>query len=213
MKPQKLLLLLAIASTALCAFYLPLDDGKLPTPQLSSPSDGAQDVTSARMSWGMVMDARKYRVNYKTDMLNDFNPETSSTDYTIANAQKGVRYTWRVKALANDPKDDSDWSSTRTFIMKIEPPAQLDPADGAKDAGTLTMNNTRVSVTTRWKAVDGAVTYVCEVEGSSTTSPIYATEALFPILNKNQKYRWRVKAIGKDVHSAWSPWWSFTTKK
>lgn len=185
---------------------------KLSPPQLNSPADGARRVRDARLSWNMVPLARKYRVSYKQNTFDEHTAEVSFTEYTIPLAKKGVKYIWRVKALASDPKNDSDWSASRSFTTFIAAPDQLSPRHGETNVGTLVANDTKVSVRLTWKSSDGATGYIPEIEGKGSPNTLGGTEYTYPLLDKGTTYKWRVKSVGPDEQSEWSPWWTFTTR-
>jgi hypothetical protein len=93
------------------------EEASLSAPSLSSPSNGATDVsTSPSLSWGSVDDATSYDVQVSTS--NDFSTlevddNVTSTSKSLSGLDNETTYLWRVRA--KNSGETSDWSSVWTF--------------------------------------------------------------------------------------------------
>ncbi len=188
-------------------------------PVLSSPADGAVDVsTSPTLLWCPSAGALSYRVQvstssgFATTVLDRSGLGSTSTDAT--GLAGGTLYYWR--AAASGSGGTSAWSPSWRFTTVAAPtspppaPTLYFPRNGATGVST--------SPTLQWNAAAGATSYRLQVSTAwdfRTTvvdrSGIASASAPVSGLAAGSVYYWRVSAANSAGSSAWSAAWSFTT--
>ncbi len=90
----------------------------LPSPSLSSPSDGGSAFSVATLTWDRVGGATSYRVQVATDPGFSSTPTnyTSSISYTTGALSEDVTYYWRVGA--SNLCGEGPWSEIREFTVR-----------------------------------------------------------------------------------------------
>jgi hypothetical protein len=212
----------------------------LPTPSLSSPSNGATNQElDTKLSWYSVSGANKYRVFVADSQstlsgLSDtttscyscaVNTTTSSTYYYIPSGKLtgGTKYYWLVRAESSgDHSDNSDLRYYTTKMETLSRPSLSSPSDGAKDQD--------LDLKLSWYSVSSAKTYTVFVatdestlnylDDAATTCAKCAlvatsTYAYYNVpkgkLAGNTKYFWMVRAEAPGALSPFSYVRDFTT--
>jgi hypothetical protein len=192
----------------------------LPTPTLSSPSDGAIDqATTVRVSWDSAGTGITFRVQVATDLSFTTIIADDSTLADTSNLLTGLlqatTYYWHVNikgACGVGP-----WSSTRHFVT-IPPvsaaPVLVSPVNGA--AGLP------VSMTLLWNRSIGASVYYVNVATDTGFTVIVKTDSTLTAadtskslagLLENTAYVWRVNAKNAGGIGPWSASGKFSTAK
>ena len=171
-------------------------------PKLSSVANAA---TGAKITWGKVTGAAKYRVFYK-DSSGKWTKiaDTTSTSYTWTKAKSGTKYTFTVRCLDKNNKYIGSYDSKGKTLTYIAAPKLSSAA------------NTATGVKISWGKVTGAAKYrVFYKTGNSgwkkiadTTSTSYTwkgvksgTKYTFTVrcLDKNNNYIGSYDSKGKSV--------------
>ena len=101
----------------------------LALPSLQSPADGQARVSiPVTFSWSLVRFATSYNIQVLADSLSS----ELLADSTVADTalvlgaffQRGMTYSWRVRAL--QPSAEGGWSGSRSFTTLVPPPARSD---------------------------------------------------------------------------------------
>ena len=194
--------------------------GRLATPLLQFPSDGATGVSiPPNLIWEGSGDSVTYSVQISTERGNRFTTaivfDTTGVRGTSLEPEgltTGATYYWRVQAR-DTSNVTSNWSEEWKFTTAtslLAAPLLLSPSNAAEGVST--------SPTFEWLPVDSAVSYLLQystdrnfrrdtvdIGGITTTSK--RVSGLMP----EKKYYWRVKVIGRVGTSEWSEEWEFTT--
>jgi uncharacterized protein (TIGR02145 family) len=188
----------------------------LPTPTLSSPVDGATEVSlTPTFFWNISNTATNYTLqvsrysDFSTFIYNQSG--LTNTNQQISGLNNFTKYYWRVNAI--NSFGTSSWSNTWSFNTigtTPQPPTLLSPINDATNVST--------SPILSWISSSNATSYTLQVsENDSFTNLVYNQSGLtntslqiFGISN-SKKYFWRVLAINSYGISGWSSSWSFTT--
>lgn len=156
----------------------------LATPKLSiSKSSG-----KVKLSWNVVTGASKYWIYRSTDGKNfKYYDTITGTTYTNNSVTSGIRYYYRVKAIAT--VDDTDWTSDLSAI-KSTVPVKTPTLSIAKSDGKVKLS---------WSAVTGASKYWIyrSTDGKSfkyydaTSGTTYTNSSV----TSGVRYYYRVKAV------------------
>ena len=154
------------------SFTTKTDYDPFPAPSLSSPSNGATDVSASTQNfdWSNVSSNAGtpiYRIVVSTDSsFNNYNDDekqcTSSssckTDTTSSSSHPGFSleaertYYWKVRA--GNVNAGGDWSSVRSFTAAPPPSLPSAPTNVSASDGTYT-NKARIT----WSTSSGAISY------------------------------------------------------
>lgn len=183
----------------------------LPTPTLSSPSNGSiNQPTAINFNWSTVNGATNYEVRLalNTGFTNAVSYFDSNHQTFIADIYFGVFHYWQVRAM--NATDTSAWSST--FSFKTDDHIDLTaPFDGS--------SNLDPYVEFDWTSLNGNLFYEIEMDTTSSfSSPANQSNyvsgsSTFDGFNLyfNAVYYWRVRAINSVDSTAWSATNIFTT--
>ena len=183
----------------------------LPTPSLSSPSNGSSNQpASINFSWSNVNGATNYelRLALNPSFTNSVSYFDSNHQTFITDIYFGVFQFWQVRAM--NATDTSAWSSTFSF-KSAEHIDLTSPFDGA--------SNLNPSVEFDWTNINGVLFYEIEYDTTSTFgSPadqinLISGSSVFDATNLyfNAVYYWRVRAMSSADTTAWSSTNIFTT--
>ncbi|MCW5979980.1 MAG: hypothetical protein KIT09_18000 [Bryobacteraceae bacterium] len=191
--------------TAGCTVVLPPAPG---TPSAPSPSNGATGIALApTLSWTGGSGATSHDVYFGTATSPPLAQNVTGTSYAPGALAAGQRYYWKVVARnAGGTKTSAVWSFTTQAAPQLPAkPGNPTPASGAKGQAT--------SVTLRWSAASGAMSYDVHFGVASPPPPLgntTATNYQVENLSKGTTYYWRVVARN-GVGTTNSNIWSFTT--
>ncbi|HOS47754.1 MAG TPA: T9SS type A sorting domain-containing protein [Bacteroidia bacterium] len=183
----------------------------LPTPSLSSPSNGSNNQPAAiNFSWSNVSGATNYelRLALNPSFTNSVSYFDSNHQTFITDIYFGVFQYWQVRAM--NATDTSAWSTT--FSFKTADHIDLTtPFDGA--------SNLNPSLEFDWTSLNGIFFYEIEIDTlSSFNSPALHSELFsgssgYTVDNLyfNAVYYWRVRAINAVDTTAWTSTNIFTT--
>jgi hypothetical protein len=183
----------------------------LDTPILSSPANGATDVSlTPTLYWEPVEGAGWY-VSFVEGAWSAVVTGTSAT-VPVGELTEGTTYSWKVR-----PCTDSSchtiypYSAARTFTTEtlgsLSAPILISPNNNA--------TNVSLTPTFFWQPVYGASSYVINIEGA-WSAIVTGTSATVPAgeLTGGTSYFWRVRACPSDGCSIINPWsssWKITT--
>lgn len=179
------------------------------------PTDHAYGVEiNATLGWGYVSDAVSYDVEVSRD--NSFvwgviSMNTTNLYVTTETLLFSAVYYWRVRsrgASSVGSWSTVQWFQTRDLIPADIPPLKI-PLNGAV--------NLPQSPLLEWYATSRTTSY--EIDYSTDALFIYfagrltsaGTSIQLTGLALSTTYYWRVRAVGVDEKSGYSPVWSFTT--
>jgi hypothetical protein len=186
-------------------------------PQLSSPADGATNISSApSLVWTAAANATSYFLEVATDstfnsVVRSQTLNTTSWDVSPA-LSAGTTYTWHVSASNNC--FTSSFSSSRTFTTQSScsvpgVPSLSTPTNGA---GSVSL-----SPILDWAAAANATSYEVQISTDSAFNAIVrnaivtATQwTTSPSLTAG-KYYWRVKGRNSCGAGSYSAVFNFTT--
>jgi hypothetical protein len=170
----------------------------LAAPGLSSPPNGATDVsTSVMLRWNAVDGATSYRLqvaedsSFKTLVLDDATITVTSRE--VAALAHDSDYYWRVKA-SNDASSSS-WSEQWSFRTVMAPPAEVElvsPEEAAiiaADTVRFVWKESDPSVVRYWFEMATDSSFASAMVDSSLTSTTKVVVSL-----DNETYWWRVRA-------------------
>ncbi|HEX7900748.1 MAG TPA: hypothetical protein VF950_23520, partial [Planctomycetota bacterium] len=190
-------------------------------PALNSPAAGVSVGTATPLlDWNPVTDPSG--VTYEIQIDNDAafaTPDATakglaSTSFTVAAPLAAGTWNWRVRAV-DDAGNTGAWSSARTFIIDLTPPAAF-TLIGPADNTVVTTGRPPFS----WNAASGATAYALEVDtegtfasplslskpGLTATSYTPTTAETLP----GGSYVWRVRATDAAGNAVLSAIWRFT---
>ncbi|MBI2428654.1 MAG: T9SS type A sorting domain-containing protein [Ignavibacteriales bacterium] len=186
-------------------------------PSLNSPADNSTNQpTTITLRWDQDAGAASYHVqlsknqNFSPTVLEDYS--VTGTSIQTSSLEYGTAYYWRVRS--NYLLVSSDWSSVWKFTTTSQipnVPTLVSPANGA--------TNQPLRVTVRWSSSPDTLRYHLQVATDSIFSSLTENDTTLSTTSKelrtlavNRSYYWRVRA-GKDgLWSAFSPYWTLTTK-
>jgi Secretion system C-terminal sorting domain len=200
--------LLFTLSILLCSH---LAAASLPTPSLSSPSNGANNQPVAmNFSWSNVSGATNYelRLALNPSFTNAVSYFDSNHQTFISDIYFGVFQYWQVRAM--NATDTSAWSSIFSF-KTAEHIDLTTPFDGS--------SNLNPSVEFDWTSLNGIFFYEIELDTLSTFnspalhSDLFSGSSGYTVDNLyfNAVYYWRVRAINAVDTTAWTSTYIFTT--
>ena len=157
--------------------------------ELSTPKnlEATSDETSISISWGTVVGATSYDVEF------DGSTETvTTTTYSAINLISGSQHKIRVMAR-NENGGTSSWS---TPLLK----STLFAMGDVPNVSAITKKN---SITVMWNSINGAVGYEVEVNGI-VISNVTGSAITFRDLPAETQYEYRVRAINSTGSGSWS---------
>ena len=182
----------------------------LAVPVLVNPANGlVGQSTNLVFTWNSVSNATLYHLQVSTSSLFNsliFDDSTlSKTSQQITSLSNNTLYYWRVRA--SNSSGTGNWSDAWSFTTlpaSLITPALISPADDV----TSSPNNVIFS----WNAVPNSIRYHFQLSTSPTFNVLIADDSLITqtsdtisSLPVNQLFLWRVKAIGSNTTSQWSP--------
>jgi len=188
--------------------------GRLASPVLLSPSDGATGISTVPIiSWSPTPGAMTYALQIAKDQnFNKAMVEVTGltrSSFTPNELAPEETYYWRVQA--RDTTSESDWSaawSFKTGTGKLSTPALVTPPDG----GEAPLN-----ATLTWNPSAGATSYAIQVGTDRNfrtlivdNNNLQATSLTVTGLTERERYYWRVRANSAQEQSDWSGEWVFT---
>lgn len=178
-------------------------------PTLSNPANNATNIALDTLAkWDALTGVVRYTVQIadNIDFENPFTSEVGTNTYRFRDLGYGQTYFWRVNT--RHAGGVSEWSDTFKFTT-IDMVELTTPAPNATDVSRLPLYS--------WVHIRGTEKYLVEVSKTSdftdfhdylTTGNTYQTQFL---LDPNQLYFWRVKAIQGLDSTGWSAPRSYTT--
>ena len=198
------------------------DQGLPGVPVLSSPANGATDVSPGviTLEWGDVASATSYDYQMSTvpsfSTLVDEQLDVTATSVNSVDLGAGVTYYWHVRAV--NEMGASDWSPVFSFTTTSGGTGGAPgvPVLTAPGDGSTGLSPSGVNVT--WNASNNAVDYDVQLATDAAFSSVIeertgvtSTSALFNDLSPNTTHYWRARASNAEGTSDWSGGFSFTT--
>ena len=175
------------------------------TPALSAVQNTASGI---KITWKKAAGASKYRVYRKTGSGRWVKlADTTSLTYTDKSAKSGTKYTYTVRCISSDGKQDTSWyNTTGKFTVFAARPV----------IGSISSPKAK-QLTVKWKKVTGITGCQIQYSTSSTfasgnkTVTIKSAKAVSKTignLKSRKKYYVRVRTFrtmsSKNYYSAWS---------
>jgi len=156
--------------------------------------------------WRDVPRAESFQIEVSTNPsfteIEQFIDEIIETEVKVKNLKDGTRYYWRVRAVVADKH--SHFSRRRSFVVTIPPPSDLSLSTSA-NTGFVQLNwvnnsslASNIVIERRSVDSDNSSYEVVDTIDAKRTSYIDA------LIEKDQKYIYRVRAINKVVSSSCS---------
>ena len=169
---------------------------RLAQPKITVKADNS--TGKIKISWGAVTGATKYKVYRSlTGRDGSWNCISTTTKTAISNSKNtvpGVRYYYKVMAIAQTPEANSAYSATKSCIYTLAQPVVTLSYDAAK-------NGVRIS----WDPVEGATQYKVyrSLTGEDGSWSRLSTTTKTTVLNtknfdRSQKYYYKVIAIAEN---------------
>ena len=121
-------------------------------PVAAPVAEAKNDADSGKVVivWNSVANAKEYKVHRSTERNGDYRLmfTTDKTTYTNSNAEVGVKYFYKVKAIAKEGFADSDYSSIVSCTRDL-----------ARPTVTLTNVDATGKIKLSWKKIAGAKAY------------------------------------------------------
>lgn len=142
---------------------------------------------------------------FKPDKLL-FDGVTDEIDKQKVTLFYDTKYFWRIKVKSQE--NESRWSDHWCFTTALEAPEQKAPIDGS------IVNNIKAEFS--WEEVENADKYYLQICLDSLANDIIEDSYCYTnkqtvILNNDNEYYWRVKALNVNNTSTWSDMWKFKT--
>ncbi len=182
------------------------------TPVLIAPINNAfaLEQSSVLLDWTAPNYSNSFTVEISE--LEDFsttltNLITESAQFDFISGEYGKKYFWRVNLFSDEGK--SDWSSTFSFTVELEPLSLTSPVNKA--------GNQSLEGSLSWQPNELASGYIVQMandtEFTQNMNQYQASSNLYNYsgLENNSIYYWRVKAVDGQNSSDWSAVWYFTT--
>ncbi|HEY94961.1 MAG TPA: hypothetical protein G4O15_08500, partial [Dehalococcoidia bacterium] len=190
---------------------------------LQTPVDGSMviDTKNNFLNWGVLPGATEYiwQVDYDgtfTSVPSKLEGETSGNSIRLSELDTDTGYYWRIRAIKPVLSPwSATWSFTTTTGQTLIGPKLISPDSGADPVALQPIF--------QWSTVTGAEKYELIVSTDfSFKNPViekagrYALPATAwksdVILEENNTYYWRVRAIGSEGYGDWSAAGIFTTQ-
>ncbi len=166
----------------------PLVKSTLPgAPDIPTITGVAETNTSITITWSAIAGAIGYEIEADGKIYNS----GTDTSYLHSGLEPGTEHTYRIRSRNEGGK--SNWSSTNTATTALESPNI--PAN-------LSAEPTENSITLTWNQIDGALGYICEIDGveHTVTEAVYVHTGLTP----ETQHTYRVRTEGDGGLSDWS---------
>lgn len=188
---------------------------------LTSPEDevAGLETSGIRLDWKAVSGATKYQwqVDYDGDfstVSDGFEGDSEGSSIRLPVLEMATTYFWRVRVIT---PYNSPWSVVYSFTTKLgeieNTPELYTPAAGAVDIPPQPVF--------QWSAIKGAEKYellvstdinfadpILSMTGNNAI-PATAWHSEIKLIS-GRTYYWKVKAVGANSHSSWSPIGGFT---
>ena len=162
----------------------------LAQPTISKLSNTSKGI---KITWGKVTGAQKYQVLVKTSQNGTWKSvgTTTKTDVTYTKAQSGKTYYFSVKAIADDGKTVSTYSTTGTKLLFLSQPE------------ITRLKSTTKGVSVTWEASQGAGQYKVYVKTSkdgewTSVGTTSKTSFTYTKAKSGKTYYFSVRAMDKD---------------
>lgn len=208
-----------VRTTDSCRWSATWSFSRLESPNLLSPSDGAQNVSLLpTFDWSDVPAATSYEVGLCDSMMCrpectisvtastvTFAPDLCSPPYALS---EGTTYYWYVVAKNSSDIAHSNCHSFQTCTAPTIPQLSS-PLSGAVDVSTWPR--------LEWEETAGASSYDAELCSDASCSNVLdskdtSVEHWYPgLLEEDSTYYWRVRSNNVCGQSSWSAIWSFST--
>lgn len=201
-------------------------NNQLRTPRQIYPSNFQIDLPNGLvLRWQKVLKSSGYQIEISDNpSFRESNKFVTTSDtFLLTELQKGTRYWWRVRALTDSNKlVHSEWSSAWSFVVGFPIPRKVKlllPKDSSK-AVALLPKFVWSSSGFDDNYLNAKIYYMVEISlDYSFSSIIYTSEQLGDtllvlsnsLLEINQTYFWRVKAINEDSIGLYSDVFTFST--
>ena len=188
---------------------------------LTSPENEASglETSGIRLDWKAMSGATKYQwqVDYDGDfstVSDGFEGDSEGSSIRLPVLEMATAYYWRVRVIT---PYYSPWSAVCSFTTKLGETVNA-PELYTPKAGTV---DTPPQPVFQWSAIKGAEKYELLVSTNITFSdpvlskigndaiPSTAWQSDVKLIG-GQTYYWKVRAIGANTHSSWSPVSGFT---
>lgn len=181
-------------------------------PELNKPNNNSTNQElNLTVSWKRIGDNVSYELEIDDDPEFGSPIDLTTPDLSVEAEELrfGIDYNWRVRAIHT--KDISDWSEVWTFST-VNTVNLDEPANNAIDV--------KIVPVLEWEGIGGALKYQAQLDDDeSFTEPLVDEMIEDPesilivpiILEKEQQYYWRVRALIAVDTTQWSDTWTFTT--
>ena len=145
------------------------------------------------IKWGKVSGAKKYEVYYATEEDGSYKKlaTTSSTSYTHSKAALNTEYYYKVRAYGSSTSSTGAFSETVFGVRKL-----------AKPSLTLSVSQSGLQATLKWKKISGAVGYEIQYKVNDdeyeTLDTVTGLSFLHEDLQPGNKYTYRVRALAEN---------------
>ncbi len=154
---------------------------------------------SATLSWGAVIGATQYTVQYKTSSASTWTTAgtTVAATYNLAGLTNNIAYNWQVKT------DCSGYSTTASFTTSATGGGGTTGITCSAPISLHTAGITSTSAILSWTSVAAATQYTVQYKlntatGWSNAGNTYASSFNLAGLSAGQAYSWQVKANCSD---------------
>ena len=184
---------------------------------LSPGNDQLQIPVKGQLTWDEVIEKDYYNLQLSSDplfitnLIDSNNIKNTYLDYN--NLNQNLMYYWRVRFKKSDVYSQWSevWSFTSVAPETLKMPDLKNPVD--QKIGVL------VNGALSWEAVPNAETYQISLSKNINFSSIFLKNSdiiqtlfIYPKLEYNQTYYWRVSAVAENAKSSWSVQRSFLTE-
>lgn len=145
------------------------------------------------IKWDKVSGAKKYEVYYATAEDGSYKKlaTTSSTSYTHSKAALNTEYFYKVRAYGSSTASTGAFSDTVMGMRKL-----------AKPSLTLSVSQSGLQATLKWKKISGAVGYEIEYKENDgeyeTLEIVTGLSFIHEDLQPGNKYTYRVRALAEN---------------
>lgn len=141
--------------------------GRLPSPVGVAVVEGSLTTSGATITWTEVADAVGYTYRVVRSAMEVASGEVEQTEVVLSELEKNTEYKFQVRALAENPSDNSLWSNVLTFTTPLRNPSEAVSYDAvvAQDGSG--------DYTTVQAAIDGVP------DNNAKTYTIYVKEGIY----------------------------------